>query len=434
VNPLLCFIRARLRRRLFLWFGATILLTGLAVSAVLGAGGGDGPATWHRDLDRVRTFLAGRFERVWDDPGARDELAVAMTNELDTTVTIEDEGGRKLASFGPPCRGRPVSAPVVRGGRTLGRVSVCADRYRTQPWRAFVPLIVTGMMIWGASGAIARRLSRPLVELSRVAVDLGEGRFGSRVRLGRHQHGEVAIVAMAVNQMAERIQRHLAEQRQLLASVSHELRTPLSRIRLLTEIERDRLSGGDPATIKMLDELDREVMEIDALVGDLLASSRIEFAVHAPRPLDAAETAARALERAGVDPSVLVVEAADTNVEADPTLLARALANLIDNAGKHGGGLRVLRIKETPGHLAIEAEDAGAGFPPGEETRVFEPFYRRVAAGEDGAADQGSLGLGLALVKRIAGVHGGRVYAENRAGGGARVGIELPIIAVPAGV
>src|SRR5580700_116554 len=175
------------------------------------------------------------------------------------------------------------------------------------------------MMIWGASGAIARRLSRPLVELARVAVALGNGRYESRVRFGRHQQpGEVAIVAMAVNQMAERIERHLAEQRQLLAAVSHELRTPLSRIRLLTEIERDRLSAGDPATIKMLDELDREVMEIDALVGDLLASSRIEFAVHAPRPLDAAETAARALERAGVDPSVLVVEASGTSVEADP--------------------------------------------------------------------------------------------------------------------
>src|SRR6185436_630488 len=115
--------------------------------------------------------------------------------------------------------------------------------------------------------------------------------------------GEAAELAVTMNDMAARIERHLSEQRELLATVSHELRTPLARIRLLTELSR----GGAP-TDKTLDDLDREVMEMDALVGDLLASSRMDFAVLSRRPLDAIETAARALERAGADPAALVVE------------------------------------------------------------------------------------------------------------------------------
>ena len=240
--------------------------------------------------------------------------------------------------------------------------------------------------------------------------------------------------------MAEKIEAHVSEQRQLLAQVSHELRTPLARIRLLTELGREKHDA------KTFDELDREVMEIDALVGDLLASSRIDFQVLSQRPVDVVEAAGRALERAGEDPAKLVVEVADlrdsdpehgsggavldppapvtaadvdVEVRADATLLARALANLIDNAKKHGGGLEVLRVGRRNGHLSIAAEDQGSGFVDGEEARVFEPFFKR--------GEAGSLGLGLSLVKRIAESHQGVAFAENRPGGGARVGIELPL-------
>ena len=106
---------------------------------------------------------------------------------------------------------------------------------------------------------------------------------------------------------------------------------------------------------------------------------------------------------------------------ADATLLGRALANLIDNAKKHGGGVEALRVRRADGKVSIEVEDGGEGFAEGDEGRVFEPFFRR--------SENGSLGLGLALVKRIAEAHGGRAYAANREGGGAKVGMELPAAA-----
>ncbi len=420
MNPVLCFIRARLHRRMFLWFGATILFTGMAVAFVMGAAGG-GATGWKREAARAHNLAGDVFASAWDSPQQRDALARTVSQDLDATVILESASGAALASYGGPCGGKPMTLPITRGDQILGRVSLCADRYRTSPFQIALPLFVTLTILWAASGKIAHRLAQPMAELARVAHELGSGNFAARAKLGRHHHhGEAAALALTINNMASRIERHLAEQRELLAAVSHELRTPLARIRLITELGRDK--GVPNATF---DDLDREVVEMDALVGDLLASSRLDFAVLSRRPINAVEATARALERAGVDAGVLCAGAeGDTEplrVEADATLLARALANLVDNAKKHGGGIENVRVRRDGDEVAIEVEDHGAGFTDGEELRIFEPFYRR--------SEQGSLGLGLSLVKRIAEAHGGRAYAENRVEGGARVAIALPIVA-----
>jgi signal transduction histidine kinase len=149
---------------------------------------------------------------------------------------------------------------------------------------------------------------------------------------------------------------------------------------------------------------------MDRLVGELLAGARLDFSAMSATRLDAAALAATALERAGLPADRLHVETDETHVEADATLLLRALGNLVDNAERHGAGLVRLAIRSRP------------GFPEGELPRVFEPFQRRRAGGGDGR----SLGLGLSLVRRIAVAHRGEAHARNREPGGAVVGIELP--------
>lgn len=426
------YVRARLHRRIFLWFGASILVTVLLVGGGMSAVTRAGGSWWAHELERARLLTGHAFERVWDDPAARSALARDVAVDLDVGLVLSRADQSVIASFGRPCRGPLFTAPVVRSGVPLGSVALCSIAGRQVGNRGTIwflgPLVVMGVMLWAASGAITRRLSRPLSELARVAQEIGAGKLSSRVRLDCHQHGEIGVVGEAMNDMAARIERQMADQRELLAAVSHELRTPLARIRLLTEIARDR-----GATERTLDEVDREVMEIDALVGDLLASSRIDFAALVRRPLDAEEAARRALDRAGLPASLLVNEAPSARTDADATLLGRALANLIDNAQKHGGGVVRLRVawrsiaprggSAVPSRVAFEVEDDGPGFAPGDEARIFEPFYKR----ERGGRDAGSLGLGLALIKRIAEAHGGVAYAETREGGGARVGIELPI-------
>jgi two-component system OmpR family sensor kinase len=293
------------------------------------------------------------------------------------------------------------------------------------PLRAVLLFGAPAVALWTATGRVARRIAQPLYELTRAAQDIGAGNLKARVSAAGFGFDETAVLSSAFNDMAARLERQLAEERELLASVSHELRTPLARIRLLVEIARQarggQAQGNDPRT---LDEIEREAIEIDALVGELLASARIEFQAVAPKPLEAVEVARRALERAGEDGAKLVSAPPPIPFAADPTLVGRALANLIDNARKHGSGLARLEVRADGAGVTFVVVDRGRGFAPGDENRVFERFYR---GADPDAGSHGSLGLGLALVKRIADAHGGRVHAANEPGGGARVVLELPL-------
>ncbi|HEV8325559.1 MAG TPA: HAMP domain-containing sensor histidine kinase [Myxococcota bacterium] len=431
MNPLGRYVRARLHRRIFVWFGLSIAAAGGAAAIVMGLLAGEGEMGWRRETERAEHFVRGRFAHVWALPAERDALARAIADDLDVDVTLADGTGKTFVRFGKdPCDApfRTVAVTATDAGAAsagaapLGYVSFCWGRHRPfAPWRALLPLLLVGAVLWAASGKIARRVARPLAELTRVATDIGAGRLQSRARLGRHEPGEVGLLADAVNEMAARIEQQLADQRELLAAVSHEIRTPLARMRLLVELLRS--SGADAAR---LEDLDREVVEIDALVGELLASARLDFATFEARPLDPVEAARRALERAGADVARLVVEGAPGRVEGDATLVARALANVIDNARRHGEGLVALRVRAREGFVAFVAEDGGAGFAPGDEARAFEAFFQRPGAAPP---EHSGLGLGLSLVRRIAEVHGGRAFAQNRAGGGAAVGFELPVSA-----
>ena len=201
--------------------------------------------------------------------------------------------------------------------------------------------------VWAASGFIARRLSRPIHQLALVADEIGHGRLDSRIRIPRHhRQGEIRVLADALHDMAARIEKQLADQRALLATVSHEIRTPLARMRLLIELARGSEDGGDapPARLDSLDEMDREIVGIDALVSDLLANSRLDFAAVKPVTLDAAEVAKQAVERAGLDPARLIVEGERLPFRGDPTLVARAVANLLENAERHAGSVTTFRV------------------------------------------------------------------------------------------
>jgi len=158
------------------------------------------------------------------------------------------------------------------------------------------------------------------------------------------------------------------------------------------------------------------------LVSDLLASSRVDFTALTRTKLDAVQVGATALERASIDLGKLEAPAEPAVFEGDATLVARAVSNLLENAKRHAGGVATLRIETRPNAVAFIVEDDGPGFEPGEEGRVFEPFYKRASHGKNG---EESVGLGLALVKKIAEAHQGSVFASNRPEGGARVGVEF---------
>lgn len=410
------YMRAHLHRRIFAWFGVSIFATAAIIGVTMHLVSRWQPNPWQQETERVSRFVGARFAAVWDEEAQRSALATAVASELDLDVRLLDASGKVLGVFGDPtpaCTRPQYTIAVQRTEAALGTIEVCASRhYGSGWWRLAVPLLCAAIVMWGASGKLARRLTRPLTTLARVARDIGNGKLQSRAHLRGHEPGEVGMLAEAVNDMAAKIERQMAEQRELLAAVSHELRTPLTRMRVLIELAKDH-----PA---QLAELDREIEEMDALVGELLASARLDFSALRKRPLVAETAATRALERSGEPASALHNEAGATEIQADASLIARALANLLDNAKKHGGGVKLLRVKTRAGRLAFEVEDGGPGFSDEAARRLFQPFT-------GGANETSSLGLGLALVRRIAQAHGGTAYAENIAGGGARVGFEVAL-------
>ena len=433
-SPLRRYVHARLHRRLFVWFGLSIALTATVVGGVLWLSSRGHPP-WQQHLDGVDSFIGARFAAVVDDPAAR----VALTEELARDLggaTLMAADGQVLHRAGDRCThtARTIELP---GG--VGVLTICSQlHHRGGPGFALLLLVAAGATLWLASGLIARRLARPLGTMARVARDIGDGRLDSRVPTHCHSTGEFSTLGDAINDMAERIAGQLREQRELLAAVSHELRTPLGHMRVIVEM-LEPLAAGDSADVvadteaetksgarpTMARELERELVEMDALVGQLLASSRVDFDAVDIRPLDATDLAVRALERAALDPALLVVDADDTAIEGDVNLLSRALANLLDNARRHGDGavaLRVSRAEGDEGQVRFEVEDDGPGLAEDERAQIFERFYRGQRR-----AGASSLGLGLSLVRRIAEAHGGRAWAENRAERGARVGFSVAV-------
>jgi signal transduction histidine kinase len=274
--------------------------------------------------------------------------------------------------------------------------------------------VVAGVVLSAVSGMIAFRLTRPLIMVIRVAQDIGDGKLDARLDI-HHHRGETRLLAVAINEMAERIEQQVKDQRQLLAAVSHELRTPLGHMRVLIDTARDT---REP---KALAELEAEVLVLDDLVGKLLASSRLEFGNLDCRPLDLGQLVTDVATAAGVAPEA--IEAiGDVRASVDPTLVRRALANLLDNARVHGGGPIAVRIERRAAQIAIEVDDAGPGVAPDRRADAFRAFVPSRAGG---------LGLGLALVSRIAVAHNGGAWITDRPGGGARVGFTVELAPRP---
>ena len=411
------YLRARLRRRLFAWFGASILVSGLFAGGLAWLVGPGGGSWWEKNLENLRTFASHRYADVWDDDAARERLTRDLATDFELRITILDSHGTVLERHGEPCDDG-FTAPLRReDGRALGELRACmVEMPGHRPFLLY--FLVGAAVLWAASGVIAMRLTRPLAQLVHVTRQIGAGKLDARMHLPRFGHNELQVIAEAINDMAARIEKQIADQRELLAAVSHEIRTPLGHVRVLLDLAGER--GADP---ELVGELERELVAIDGLVDQLLASSRVEFGNLERRELDGVQLALRALERAGLEPTLLDADAETAPLLADAALLLQALANLLRNAAEHGGGPTTLRVRGSADEVVFEVDDDGPGFPPSDLDAAFDAFHRGPAP----RPRAGSLGLGLALVRRIAEAHGGRAMASNQTGGGARVSISIPV-------
>jgi len=287
-----------------------------------------------------------------------------------------------------------------------------ADPLRWVGWGA----LVLALALLGAYLIVAR-INRPLRELTGAAAEIGRGRTPPPV--AETGPSEIRTLAHAFNSMAADLKRLDEERALLLAGVSHDLRTPLSRIRLGLEM----LDGKGDAALRA--GLVQDVEDIDAAIGQFLDFARLT-AGEAAVP----EGDLNAIVREVCESYARAGKAVSTRLETLPPLalrpfaVQRLIANLVDNALRHGGPAVEVLTWPDGGRAVIEVLDRGPGIPPGESERMLQPFTRL-----DRARSTSGTGLGLAIVDRIARLHGGSVQLLAREGGGMRARVELPLTA-----
>ncbi len=277
---------------------------------------------------------------------------------------------------------------------------------------------------WWAS----KRVLKPLADVSDAAALVASGRLDARLEAGNDQ--DLARVATSFNQMTVALQARIQRDARFASAVSHELRLPLSTLVASIEVVGARRQELSEPARQAVDLLAAEVAHLRRVVEDLLEISRLEAGVAdvALEEVHLAEFVRHALR--STNPAGVPVEfEGDVDgavVRADKRRLERVLSNLVANAERHAGGVTRVAVERENGRARICVEDAGPGVPPEEQEQIFERFVRGRAAGRRGA--DGGSGLGLSLVSEHVRVHDGRVWVEDRAGGGARFVVELPVL------
>ena len=323
------------------------------------------------------------------------------------------------------------------------RATLAASSTRRFPVRGLLtPALTAGIMLLVVAAAtfpLAHRISRPIERLTEAARRFGGGDLSFRVPVAdghrrRRRDDELTQLTAAFNEMAERVERIIRGQKELLANVSHELRSPLTRLRMALE-----LLPRDPASAARLAAIERDLEELDRLIEDVLTTTRLETTGLPAElgPVDVRAMLDDLAERARQDPLVggaaVRVETPALTLVADGGLLRRALWNLVENAAKYGAPPITLTAAQEGALVTLGVSDEGEGIAAADRERVFAPFVRgdrARTAGASGAPPRGA-GLGLTLARRVAEVHGGSIAVEPAAvvdgrEHGCRVVLRLP--------
>ena len=268
--------------------------------------------------------------------------------------------------------------------------------------------------------AIARSLDRVRV----AASSLASGDLAARAP--ESGPAEIADLAASFNEMARNIEQLFDARRELVAWSSHDLRTPLANMQAMLEALEDGLAEPDD----YLPALREQVGVLTLLVDDLFELARIDAGVLTLElrvaPLAAlVDSCLRGVEAEARQRQVTLVGDVDSEVIARfaPEKVERVLLNLVTNALRHtpSDGSVAVRVESLANEVQISVEDTGEGLGEEAQSRMFERFWR-----SDKARSSRGAGLGLAIARGLVEAQGGRIWAENRPGGGARVSFTLP--------
>jgi signal transduction histidine kinase len=267
--------------------------------------------------------------------------------------------------------------------------------------------LVLAVVLW-----TVRRIARPLRELTGAVEGFRGAESGALVL--ESGPSDVRRLVSAYNGMRTRIAGLLDEKDRMLGAIGHDLRTPLASLRVRVEGMEDE--GERERMVTTIEEMNQtldDILSLARLGRPSERETRVDLSALLDQVVDDFQTLGAAVSLADVP---------RTTVTIRPTLITRAIRNLIDNAVKYGGTAEV-GISAEPGGVAVTIDDNGPGIPPDKIDAMFEPFTRLE---QSRSRETGGTGLGLALAKAIALQHGGRLTLINRETGGLRATLWLP--------
>ncbi len=449
-----------IRRLLFRWL-AVLLLLALVVATLFGHALALRPVTAAYDWVLVDTALS-LTRLINSRPDVNPE---ALSNSADMLLrtdqfdriyySVHDRNGRLIAGdaqLRPPDGAAFDAGELLYDARIDGeQVRVAAMRVNLRGIDAIVQVAETG----NKRGELTRQILTGMITIEvmfivsvGVLVMFGVGKGLEplehlREEIGARSHRdlrpippehapvEVRPLVLALNELLARLDRTLQSQQQFVANAAHQLRTPLAGLRMQVEYG---LSQTDPAEhVRVLRELGLSTERAVRLANQLLTLARAEagFAqadsMRATDLRSVAEEVAESWMPAAIRKKIdLGLELGAAPLRGDFFLLKELLSNLIDNAVAYtpSGGRITVSTASAGGAAVLRVEDDGIGIPEAQRALVFERFYRA-----DGASGEGC-GLGLAIVREIAHLHGGRVDIQAPAQGrGTIVSLEFPRLA-----
>ena len=333
---------------------------------------------------------------------------------LNFTDQVRAQLGKEIEFFVQPKSGRAlwVKLPV---GREKAWIGIPRSQIELGfPWAWLALALAAALISLLAATLLVRRVNQPLRELAAAAAELGKGNYPKPINAVGPS--EIKQVSQSFNQMLADVQAIDQERAVLLAGISHDLRTPLARMRLATEM----LSVD--ADLKQ--DMSQDIDEMDAIVKQFLDFARLAD----QEPTGVADLNEIVREVAGnYDHRGIRMKLALAPIPSMPlrlTATKRALTNLIENAMKYGNPPIEINTDHSGNRVLLTIRDHGPGIPETEHERLLRPFTRlsEARSGPAGA------GLGLAIVDRIAKIHGGRLTLASPSGGGLAATIAFPVV------
>jgi two-component system sensor histidine kinase CpxA len=445
--------------KIFLWFWATVVATGIALLFTFIFGPHNVPSRWHATLEdtaRYSGVIAVEEAERGGAPAASAYLEqVARETHLRACLLDSASGliaGSDCGSFQSMTSHVTASNPsafsmrygIARVALALhgnsGREYIFATELPAGPRAAMgmdrssfvlqwaIALLVSGLICY----LLTRYLTTPILRLREASQQLAAGDLSTRAAtVIERRHDELGDLVRDFDAMASRIEELVSRQRQLISDVSHELRSPLARLYVALDLGRER-KGDDPA----FDHMEKDIGLLSEMIGRLLTVARLDTSSQ-PLPMSSVDlteivsqivrdAAFESRERNG---GVELTAPEQFFVQGDAKLLQSAVENLVRNAIHYtepGTPVEVLLQSErrlNTSFVRLTVRDYGPGVPESELVNIFQPFYR-VSDARD--RQSGGAGLGLAIAERVIRVHGGTIRAENVTPRGLRVEALLP--------